>query len=61
MVVDISKVFDKKIAALKQHVSQVGDRVGLEKMLRRNARLVAKTAGMGKARLAEGYRVIATK
>jgi len=61
MVVDISKVIDKKVAALKQHVSQVGDRSGLEKMLRRNARLVAKSAGMGKSRLAEGYRVIATR
>jgi LmbE family N-acetylglucosaminyl deacetylase len=61
MVVDISKVFDRKIAALKQHESQVGHRKDLEKMLRRNARLLAKTAGMGKARLAEGYKVVTTK
>jgi hypothetical protein len=30
-------------------------------MLRRNARLLAKTAGLGKARLAEGYKVVTTK
>ena len=61
MVVDISKVFDHKMAALKQHESQVGDRKDLEKMLRRNARLLAKAAGLGKARLAEGYKVVTTK
>jgi LmbE family N-acetylglucosaminyl deacetylase len=61
MVVDISKVFDRKMAALKQHESQVGNRKDLEKMLRRNARLLAKAAGLGKARLAEGYKVVTTK
>jgi LmbE family N-acetylglucosaminyl deacetylase len=61
MVVDISKVFKCKMAALKQHESQVGHRKDLEKMLRRNARLIAKAAGLGKARLAEGYKVVSTK
>ena len=61
MVVDISKVFDRKIAALKQHESQVGHRKDLEKMLRRNSRLLARASGLGKARLAEGYKVVTTK
>ncbi len=61
LVVDISKVFDRKIAALRKHESQVGHREDLEKMLRRNSRMVAKAAGLGKARLAEAYRVVATK
>ena len=60
MVVDISGVFDRKIAALKRHESQVGDRADLEKMLRTWGRRVAKDAGMGKTRLAEGFRVVST-
>ncbi len=61
MVVDITKSFDAKIAALKQHVSQIGQREDIEKFLRRNSRLVAKNAGLGKAHMAEGFRVVATK
>ena len=60
MVVDITRVFDRKIAALKRHESQVGDRTDLEKMLRQWARTIAKDAGMGKARLAEGFKVVST-
>jgi LmbE family N-acetylglucosaminyl deacetylase len=61
MVVDITKRFVHKHAALIKHESQVGDRADLEKMLRRSARATAKVAGLGKARLAEGFRVIDTK
>jgi LmbE family N-acetylglucosaminyl deacetylase len=60
MVVDITDTFDRKIAALRQHVSQVGHRDELDKMLREWARTVAKSAELGKGRLAEGYRRIAT-
>ena len=60
MVVDVTKTFARKIDALRQHDSQVGSRKDLEKMVRRWARLTAKGAGMGKARLAEGFRVVIT-
>lgn len=60
MVVDITGTFERKHAALTRHESQVGDREGLEKMLRAWARLTAKNAGLGKGRLAEGFKVIST-
>jgi LmbE family N-acetylglucosaminyl deacetylase len=60
MVVDISSTFKRKIAALRRHESQVSHRDDLEKMLRQWARTTAKNAGMGKARLGEGFRVVTT-
>ena len=60
MVVDITKTFDRKIAALSRHESQVGGRDGLERMMRTWARTSAKNAGMRKGRLAEGFRVVTT-
>jgi LmbE family N-acetylglucosaminyl deacetylase len=60
MVVDITKTFDQKYKALSRHVSQVGSRKGLKKMLRRWSRATAKRAGMKKGKLAEGFRVVAT-
>jgi hypothetical protein len=60
MVVDITENFDRKVAALKCHVSQVGHRDGLDKLLKEWSRTVAKTAELGKGRLAEGYRRIST-
>jgi LmbE family N-acetylglucosaminyl deacetylase len=61
MVVDITKVFDLKYAALKRHQSQVGGRVGLKKMLKSWARLNAKNAGLGKGRLGESFKVVNTR
>jgi LmbE family N-acetylglucosaminyl deacetylase len=60
MAVDITETFERKYAALTRHESQVGDREGLEEMLRTWARTSAKTAGLGKGRLAELFRVVAT-
>lgn len=61
MVVDITDNIQRKYNALRQHVSQVGDREGLEEMLRTWSRTTAKAAGLKKGRLAEGFRVVATK
>jgi len=61
MVVDITDTFERKIEALRRHESQVGEREDLDTMLRRWARGIAKAAGLGKGRLAEGFRVVATK
>ena len=60
MVVDITKRFKYKHAALKRHVSQVGDHKDLKKMLKGWARAVAKDAGLNKGRLAEGFKVVIT-
>jgi LmbE family N-acetylglucosaminyl deacetylase len=60
MVVDITKVFDRKLAALQRHESQVGNIDGLEKMLKTWARATAKNAGLPKGHLGEGYRVVQT-
>ncbi len=60
LVVDITETFDKKIAALRQHESQVGHREDLEKMLREWAKANAKGVGLGKGRLAETFRRIVT-
>jgi LmbE family N-acetylglucosaminyl deacetylase len=60
MVVDITKTFDQKFDALSKHVSQIGDRKGLKKMLRNWSAGMAESAGMKEGRLAEGFRVVAT-
>lgn len=60
MVVDITKTISKKVSALRRHASQVGEREDLGKFIRQWARRNAKAAGLGKARMAEGYRVVPT-
>ncbi len=60
MVVDITKTFDQKFDALSKHVSQIGNRKGLKKMLRNWSAATAQSAGMKEGRLAEGFRVVAT-
>jgi LmbE family N-acetylglucosaminyl deacetylase len=59
MVVDVTEAFPRKIAALKRHVSQLGDR-DVEGFLRERLRKTAKDAGLGKGRLAESFRRVAT-
>ena len=60
MVVDITETFPRKLAALSQHVSQIGDASDVAKWLRQRARATAKQAGLKKGRLAEAYRVVDT-
>ena len=60
MIVDITDNFDAKVAALHCHVSQVGHRDDLDKLLKEWARGIAKEAGLGKGRLAEGFRRVVT-
>ena len=58
--VDVTDVFDRKVAALRQHVSQTAHMDDLEGLLRgwlgRNAGL----GGLPEGRLAEGFRVVDT-
>ena len=60
MIVDVTKTIDRKLAALRRHASQVGDRDDLETMVRHWARTTAKRFGLKKKRLAESFKVVTT-
>ncbi len=60
MIVDVTKTIDRKLAALRRHVSQVGERDDLETMVRHWARTTAKRFGLKKKRLAESFTVVTT-
>ena len=60
-VVDITDVFDRKVAALRAHVSQTGGREGLADFLREWAVDNARIGGLPEGRLAEVYRRIDTR
>ncbi|HTZ08062.1 MAG TPA: hypothetical protein VMB72_03255, partial [Acidimicrobiales bacterium] len=56
--VDITDTFAAKIAALRQHRSQVGEGEGLEDRLRQWAGASGRQAGMGEGGLAELFQVV---
>jgi len=56
--VDITDVFDRKVAALRSHESQVSDRTNLEGLLREWASANAASGGLPEGRLAESFREI---
>jgi LmbE family N-acetylglucosaminyl deacetylase len=58
--VDITGVFDRKLAALRAHVSQTAHMDDLEQMLRGFLTGNAAAAGFGEGRLAEVFRVVPT-
>lgn len=58
--VDVTHVFDRKLAALRSHRSQVGDGEHLEGMLRQWMSGTASAAGLPDGRLAEAFHVVAT-
>jgi len=59
--VDITDVFDRKLAALRAHASQTAHMDGLEEMLRGWLGERAKAAGLPEGRLAEAFRVVTTR
>jgi LmbE family N-acetylglucosaminyl deacetylase len=61
VAVDITPVFDRKVAALKHHRSQVGDGEHLEPMLRQWTTAMAQQAGLPEGSLAEAFRVVNTR
>ena len=58
--VDITDTFERKIAALRQHVSQTAHMESLEEMLRGWAGRMAGIGGLPEGRLAEAFSVYAT-
>jgi len=58
--VDITDTFDRKIAALRRHRSQVGEGEWLDERIRGWTQATASQAGLGEGRLAEAFRVVLT-
>ncbi len=58
--VDITDTVERKLAALKRHVSQVGGREDLDEMVRAWASATADAAGLASGRFAEGFRRVVT-
>jgi LmbE family N-acetylglucosaminyl deacetylase len=58
--VDITDVFDRKVAALRAHASQTSHMDDLEGMLRGWGSRIATLAGLGAGRLGEGFTVVPT-
>jgi len=58
--IDITDTFQRKLAALRCHASQVSHHDNLEGMLRDWASMTAKNLGLPEGRLAEAFRVIST-
>jgi LmbE family N-acetylglucosaminyl deacetylase len=58
--VDVTDTFDRKLAGLRAHESQTGQRNDLEEMLRGWLQAGAAAAGMPDGRLAESFRVVPT-
>jgi LmbE family N-acetylglucosaminyl deacetylase len=56
--VDVTDVFDRKLAALTAHASQVGHLTGFAKMLRERHGAAAKTLGLPDGRLAEAFTIV---
>ena len=60
VVVETTQAFDRKLAALRSHRSQVGEGDHLEQLLRDWGGQTATAAGLPKGSLAEGFRRVVT-
>lgn len=58
--VDITELFDRKVAALQAHASQVGHLDGFASMLRERHAMVARGVGLPEGRLAEAFTIVRT-
>ena len=58
--VDITDTFDRKVEALRAHVSQTSHMENLADFLRGWAAAQAEAGGLDEGRLAEGFQVIQT-
>ena len=55
MFVDITDVIDRKMDALRSHVSQHPDPGRLDELIRGWGAMIAEAAGLPEGRLAEGF------
>src|SRR5664279_5054358 len=60
-VVDATEQFDKKLAALRSHRSQVGDGAHIEDLIRPWMSGAAQSAGLPEGRFAEAFHVVGTR
>ena len=58
--VDVTETFPRKLAALRAHESQTGQRDDLAELLRTRLARMAQQAGLPDGRLAEGFQVLDT-
>lgn len=58
--VDITETFDRKVAAVRAHTSQIRDPESLPKRLRERIAQNTTAAGLNAGRLAEAFQVVAT-
>jgi LmbE family N-acetylglucosaminyl deacetylase len=58
--VDITETFDRKVAAVRVHASQVKDPVSLAERLRQRIAHNTEAAGLPEGRLAEAFQVVVT-
>jgi LmbE family N-acetylglucosaminyl deacetylase len=56
--VDVTEVFDRKLAALRSHASQISHHDDIEGMLRGFLSANAERGGLGKGRLAEAFTIV---
>lgn len=61
MAVDITETFDKKIAALTEHRSQITDPGSMAGFVREWCEATARAHGLGAGRLAESFQVVDTR
>ncbi len=59
--IDITEVFDRKMAALRSHESQVGHRDNLDEMMRQWGQRLAEQGQLPEGRLAEAFRELDTQ
>ncbi len=58
--VDITDVIDRRLAALRSHVSQVAHVAGFDAFIKERSAAWAERAGFAEGRYAEGFQVVAT-
>jgi LmbE family N-acetylglucosaminyl deacetylase len=56
--VDVTEVFERKLAALRAHVSQTAQSEGFEEMLRGHLSTLAERGGLAEGRLAEVFQIV---
>jgi LmbE family N-acetylglucosaminyl deacetylase len=56
--VDITDVFDRRLAALRAHVGHTAHNEGIEEMLRGYMSAVAERGGLAEGRLAEVFQIV---